>query len=139
MMQHEDNPTKFAIVERFMHKDSSQEEHLSNPYWKVSLANNACPSLGRCTERAPMAQLFRSSTRPSSRGSLSRSRSSATTSCRLRRRQRNSVHPHMHNRFSSPDLMLKCSPASTAWRMPVSAWKLKLAAPRLDSSLLNAP
>ena len=36
VMQHEDNPTKFAIVERFMHKDSSQEEHLSNPYWKVS-------------------------------------------------------------------------------------------------------
>lgn len=35
-MQHEDDPTKFAIVERFMHKDSSQEEHLSNPYWKVS-------------------------------------------------------------------------------------------------------
>lgn len=36
VMQHEDDPTKFAIVERFMHKDSSQEEHLSNPYWKVS-------------------------------------------------------------------------------------------------------
>ncbi|POY76184.1 hypothetical protein BMF94_0907 [Rhodotorula taiwanensis] len=34
VMQHEDDPTKFAIVERFMHKDSSQEEHLSNPYWK---------------------------------------------------------------------------------------------------------
>lgn len=37
-MQHEDDPTKFAIVERFMHKDSSQEEHLSNPYWKVRLS-----------------------------------------------------------------------------------------------------
>ncbi|BGO97296.1 ABM domain-containing protein [Rhodotorula toruloides] len=34
VMQHEKEEGKFCIVERFMHEGSSQQEHLSNPYWK---------------------------------------------------------------------------------------------------------
>lgn len=73
VMQHEDDPTKFAIVERFMHKDSSQEEHLSNPYWKVS-KRSVCR-----VSRLGLITVLRNSTRPSSRGWPSRSRSAATS------------------------------------------------------------
>ncbi|GAA5833059.1 hypothetical protein JCM11251_006499 [Rhodosporidiobolus azoricus] len=34
VMQHEHNPSYFTIVERF-EKESSQEYHLGNPYWKT--------------------------------------------------------------------------------------------------------